>query len=668
MPQPSRDGATKMMPTPSEVLIRSSQAKIRSMDESSRQIELSFSSETPCRTWFGDEILQHTKASVSLERLLSVGSLLYNHDPSDARNVVGRVISAEVDEQDKVCRAVVAFDEDETAELVYSKVKSGTIRGVSVGYTVSVYENVDDGHVTDDGFKGPCVVARRWEPLEISFTPVPADPSVGPGRSIIFEGGDVRMSEREKRAAEAEDECEERVDELEQETEQEEPAADGGEVKEAEPDDASDEGEDDEERERAVKTERKRAAEIADVCRAYGMDPSGFIKRGASLSEVNSEILKRQRKEMTALPVSHSRSAIEINRDEREKFRSAATDGLAMRAGVRVNNPAPGAEEFRGISLIDLSRVVLERAGEAISYQDSKMEIAARAFSSSDFPIILSNLANKTLLAQYEAYPSTWQAWCTKGSLSDFKEAHKMRISESPDLEEVLEGGEYKMAEFSESGDGYRLKSYGKRFALTRQMIINDDLNAFNRIPMEMGNGAARTVNSLVYKTIVDNVKLADGEPIFHSKHKNLGTGGALSTATLTEARVALRRQKGLGGSAYLNLTPAFLLVPAELETVARQILSSSTDIGQENPAVVNPFANSMQLVVEPMLEDPDAWYVVAAPSQIETVEVAFLGGNANPTIEQHEGWKVDGIEYKVRLDFGVKAWDHRGIFKNAGK
>jgi HK97 family phage prohead protease len=190
--------------------------------EGSRVVELSFSSDNPVRRydWWNDreydEILGHAKDNVDLSRLNEMGVVLYNHNPDDVRNVVGRVLEAWVDEKDKKCRARVEFDADESADLVFRKVQAGTIRGVSVGYRVDRWEQVDEGVTTTDGIEGPALIARRWTAYEISFAPVPADPTVGPGRSInIFEGGNHMSKkdlERLKRAEE-EDEKEPEEDE-----------------------------------------------------------------------------------------------------------------------------------------------------------------------------------------------------------------------------------------------------------------------------------------------------------------------------------------------------------------------------------------------------------------------------------------------------------------------
>jgi HK97 family phage prohead protease len=655
---------------------RTDKLSISKAAEGSRVLELSFSSENAVRKydWWNDreydEILGHAKESVNLSRLNDMGVVLYNHNPNDVRNVVGRVLEAWVDERDKKCRARVEFDADESAELVFRKVQAGTIRGVSVGYRVDRWEQVDEDVTTTDGIKGPALIARQWTAYEISFAPVPADPTVGPGRSInISEGGHVMTKEeleRLKRAAEGGDEEEE----PEEDKEKAKPSRAGDDDDEDDKD-RDDEEEDDKEKDkRALRNERGRSAQIVEICGHFGIDPSEYIRSGTPVSRVHADILDKIKGERKPLETSRSVSAIQINRDEKEKFRSAVSDGLALRAGVKIETPSPGAEDFRRISLLDLCRTVLERDGQRVSYSDDKTEIASRAFSTSDFPLLLSNLADKVLQAGYREAPATWRSWCATGSLSDFKEAYKLRMSEAPMLEPVYEGGEYKMADFKESEDTYKIGTWGKKFALTRQAIINDDLGAFTRIPALFGVASGRTINNTVYKLLLSNPVMKEtGKSLFSADHQNIGTPGALSVSTLTEARTKMRRQKGMRADpgVFLNLSPSILIIPPEIETKARQLLFSTADIGQANPAVINPFHGSLEIVVDATLTNSTEWYLVASSSIIDTMEVAFLDGVQNPVVEQQQGWNVDGVEYKVRLDFGVKVWDYRGIYKNAG-
>jgi phage head maturation protease len=149
-----------------------------------RTFELSFSSEEPYRRWFGDEILSHAPEAVDLTRLNEIGVLLFNHDRD---RVLGRIERAWIDEGKG--RAIVTFDDDEAAEEIRQKVESGTLRGVSVGYKVDVYEEVEPGATSTDGrFTGPCSIAVKWMPLEVSIVSIPADATVGVGRSYEAAG------------------------------------------------------------------------------------------------------------------------------------------------------------------------------------------------------------------------------------------------------------------------------------------------------------------------------------------------------------------------------------------------------------------------------------------------------------------------------------------------
>ena len=159
-----------------------SDADIRAMEGegNERKFILSFSSEEPYERFWGREILDHSPDAVDLTRLGSIGVLLYNHKRDE---VIGKVCRTWLEGQRGM--AEVEFDRDEASEVVFQKVKSGTLKGVSIGYRISVIEEVRPGAVSTDGrFQGPCDVARRWMPYEISIVSVPADATVGVGRDL----------------------------------------------------------------------------------------------------------------------------------------------------------------------------------------------------------------------------------------------------------------------------------------------------------------------------------------------------------------------------------------------------------------------------------------------------------------------------------------------------
>lgn len=149
-----------------------------------RKFLLSFSSEEPYERWFGTEILDHGPGAVDLTRLNDIGCLLFNHNRD---KVIGKILRAWV-ENNRGC-AEVEFDADDEAEVIYQKVQSGTLKGVSVGYRIDALEEVMAGKQSADGrFTGPCEIARKWWPFEISIVSVPADGTVGVGREAEFSG------------------------------------------------------------------------------------------------------------------------------------------------------------------------------------------------------------------------------------------------------------------------------------------------------------------------------------------------------------------------------------------------------------------------------------------------------------------------------------------------
>lgn len=161
-------------------LSRDTSINFKAIDDESRQVELSFSSEEPYDRWFGPEILSHRNGACDLTRLNEIGCLLFNHSRD---KVIGRIDKAWV-ENDRGY-ALVTFDEDEESEKIYQKVKSKTLKGVSVGYRVDSWEEVGAGKVSSDGrFLGPCSIALKWLPLEISIVSIPADATVGVGREM----------------------------------------------------------------------------------------------------------------------------------------------------------------------------------------------------------------------------------------------------------------------------------------------------------------------------------------------------------------------------------------------------------------------------------------------------------------------------------------------------
>ena len=608
------------------------------VDTDSRTVELSFSSETPYGRWFGDEILCHDEECINLERFNNgLGTVLFNHD-RDA--VVGHIEKVWL--EDNRGKALVRFDTDEQSETIFQKVQSGTLQGVSVGYAITRYEVLEDEDTksTNGRFNGPAYVVTDWEPLEISIVSVPADPTVGVGRSaeeihtsIDTQEDNTRMDQEKT---------------LEVQEVKSEPVETG--LTQAD-------------LQKAMEQERKRTSEITALFRDFDVEGADeAIVMGVSVDEARAMVMDQLRARNKGVSVT-------MGEAESDKFRAAAQDAVLMAAGIPVADAAPGAQELRGHSMVELARESLQREGLQANFGDN-MELARQAINStSTFPAIMANLANKSVMVGFNEAETTYQIWAGKGSNRDFKEAARVALSEAGNLELVPEGGQFPHDSLGEASARTKVATYGKLFSLTRQAIINDDLGLFSKIATKYGSAAKRLVNKMVYAQLTGNVKMQDGVALFDNKHGNVaGTGEALSVKAIAKAITAMRRQKGITGDATLNITPKYLVVPPELEMTAYQIVNSTAAVDGVNSGVVNPYKGRFVVVADAELTDPDAWYLVADATQHDTIEVTYLNGVETPRLETRQGFEVDGIEYKVAFDCGVSALDFRGLYKNAGK
>lgn len=609
------------------------------VDTDSRTVELSFSSETPYGRWFGDEILCHDEECINLERFNNgLGTVLFNHD-RDA--VVGHIEKVWL--EDNRGKALVRFDTDEQSETIFQKVQSGTLQGVSVGYAINRYEVLEDEDTksTNGRFTGPAYVVTDWEPLEISIVSVPADPTVGVGRSAEEIHTSIDTQEDNTRMDQEKN--------LEVQEVKSEPVETG--ITQ-------------EDLQKAMEQERKRTSEITAMFRDFDVEGADeAIVLGKSVEEARAMV-------MDQLRARNAGVSVKMGEAESDKFRAAAQDAVLMAAGIPVAEPAAGAQELRGYSMVEMARESLRReSGSTVNFGDN-MELARAAINStSTFPAIMSNLANKSVMVGFNEAETTYQIWAGKGSNRDFKEAARVALSEAGTLELVPEGGQFKQDSFGEASARTKVATYGKLFSLTRQAIINDDLGLFSKIATKYGSAAKRLVNKMVYAQLTGNVKMQDNVALFDTKHGNVaGTGEALSVKAIAKAITAMRRQKGITGEATLNITPKYLVVPPELEMTAYQIVNSTAAVDGVNSGVANPYKGRFIVVADAELTDPDAWYLVADATQHDTIEVTYLNGVETPRLETRQGFDVDGIEYKVAFDCGVSALDFRGLYKNAGK
>jgi phage major head subunit gpT-like protein len=195
-------------------------------------------------------------------------------------------------------------------------------------------------------------------------------------------------------------------------------------------------------------------------------------------------------------------------------------------------------------------------------------------------------------------------------------------------------------------------------------MIINDDLGAFGDLVTQAGRAAARGENALMYTLLNANGALSDGVAMFHANHANLaGSGTAITVAAIGAGRAAMRKQKNIGGSETLNLTPSILLVGPDKETEAEQFLASIVAAQSSN---VNPFAGKLKPVADAAISG-NTWHLFADPADAPNFIYGYVGDAEGPMITQERPFGVDGMALQVLHDFGGGAIDYRGGYKNAG-
>ncbi|SQH76944.1 ATP-dependent Clp protease proteolytic subunit ClpP [Shewanella benthica] len=326
---------------------------------------------------------------------------------------------------------------------------------------------------------------------------------------------------------------------------------------------------------------------------------------------------------------------------------------------------------YSSYNLKELARASLADRGIGIAGLN-QMQMVGLAFthSSSDFGNILLDVANKSVLQGWENAAETFERWTKKGQLGDFKVSKRVGLGEFDSLRQVREGAEYKYVTLGDHGADIALATYGEIFAITRQCIINDDMDQLTSIPMKMGMAAKATIGDLVYAILTKNPKMADNKPLFHADHGNLGAG--LPSVEVLGALAELMESQTTGGKTprVLNIVPEFILVPPNLKRSTTQMIKSSSVKGADvNSGIANPIQDFAEVISEARLgmASKEEFYLAAGQGR-DTIEVAYLDGIDTPYIEQQDGFNIDGVATKVRIDAGVAPLDHRGLVKATGK
>lgn len=336
---------------------------------------------------------------------------------------------------------------------------------------------------------------------------------------------------------------------------------------------------------------------------------------------------------------------------------------LMARAGQDTDKANIKDNAYSAMTLRELARASLVDRGVGIAgYTPMQMVGLAFTHSSSDFGQILIDVSHKSLLKGWETATENYEQFTTRGILTDFRPAKRVGLGEFGYLPTVGEGEEYTYGSIGDEGAQIALATYGQLFSITRQAIINDDMHLLTKIPEKMGQAARATIAKLVFALITGNATAQDGKKLFDTSHKNTLTGAALDVANIDKAIQLMNGFVNSRGEP-LSIEPEFMLLPTSLHTKAKQVLGSASVEGADiNSGIINPIRDVVTPIKSSRLQVADAksWYLLNK----EAIEVSYLDGVDTPYIEQQQGFSVDGVITKVRIDAGVNVIDYRGVVK----
>lgn len=623
------------------------------LNEKERTVEAIAATETPVRQWYGYEILRCTDTAVVTTRLAGL-PVIDSHDRSSVLNILGQVTEYRFEKRQLVVR--IRFAEGERGQAALDLVKSGMLSKVSVGYRIHEYEEADarDGSAIQ--------TATLWEPYEVSLVSVPADHNA----SIRGKNNMAKAVKRVRRPVEAD------------------PVHDSQSVREVETDE--------DEIDNIDEIETRSAPRRSTFERRLDALMGEAIRAGLPVREVEEELdgvrsIERARAivfDMLAERQNQTRTVANHGADNARQRGDGSderiVDALAVRMGAK---PADMENPLRNVSLVQIGRQAMENAGISTRSLDdvaiAEFMVGRRSpnfatdgtramHTTSDFPLLLQSAGNRALLDRYGFLASPLKGLSTKRNARDFRTQTFIRPGEAPKLLKVSEAGEITSGTMEEDARGLKLDTYARKFAISRQAIINDDLGAFSDFIMAFAQSAAETEGDLFFALLSANAyggtTLSDGKNLSHADHGNkAAAGGEIDESTVSEARKAMRLQKNVNGTGTAGVVPAVLLVGPARETEAEKFV---TTINATTTGDANPFAGKLQVEVENRYSG-NGWWLFADPQQRPALMHGYLTGSEGPIVETKDGWDVLGTEFRCILDFGCGVMDYRAAYFNPG-
>lgn len=597
------------------------------------------------------------------------------HDPD---KIVGHADEIEITDREIKVAGVISADNEHSREIAASS-DNGFPWQASVGAEPTAeFEYIAEGvkaTVNGQTISGPCLIARKSILKEVSFVPLGADrrtfakvaaSAKQEGKIMEFEKwleaqGFVAANLDEKQTASLKAAWEKTKTPEPPKVEPVDPTA--------------------EIRAKAA-AEAKRIGRINDLTAKAG--PLKCVEVGHENELIAARAIEAGWDE--------NRVELEILRASRPKSPAIHTqvdvaDGQVIEAAIAQAGKLPNLEkhfeaktldaahkQFKG--RIGLQQMLIEAAwagGFTGRHFECSQTMLRAAFSSLSLPGILSNNVNKFLLEAFMAVEQTWRAISRIRPVNDFKTITSYRMNGNMEYEEVGPSGELKHGTLGESSFTNRAKTYGKMFSITRENIINDDLGALTDVPRMIGRGAALKLNTVFWTRFLnDSAFFTSGNANYIS-----GAGTVLSIDQLTALELLFLNQVD-ADSKPMAIAPAILLVPNALSTTASVLMAglelrdttASTKIPTKNPHSGKFRVERSSYLSNSAISgySTTAWYLLANPMDEATMEVAFLNGHENPTVETAEAdFNTLGIQMRGYHDFGCALREYRAGAKSKG-
>jgi hypothetical protein len=623
-----------------------------------------------------------------------------NHDTEDIDSLLGQTSTVTI-MQGKLAAEGDVTGRSPTCQAVLDHAANGFEWQASIGATVDQTEFIGAGKtclVNGQSVAGPVTIARKSTLGEISFVALGADTSTSARIAAKAAQEKTPMNEFEKwlqaeynLAAADLDTDQTAKFTAKYEASKKPPAAPPAKTEATTPPvAASAAAPPDPVAELRAKTgtEMDRIATVQALAKDHPKIAAQAVKEGWGEDKTKLEVLQASRPIAGAPAVHVHGCTLSAQVIEAAALQTGGYSGDRLLQMKFPEQVIDASTRFRGIGPRSMIELACQMEGVALPWgKDISREWLKAAFSTISVPNILSNLMNKFLLEGYMNVDRAWSLIAKRGPANDFKPQNRLRLTEDFTFEPLGPDGEIKHGQLGEQKYVIQVDTYAKMFGLSRQQIVNDDLSAFADLPRRFGRGAGLAVNKKFWTTWLANAYTkTDGTAgtFFAAGNNNYISGATtnLCFAALGQLYTNFLAQTDPFNNP-LGIEPKILLVPSNLKPTAMQLMQSqqlipalvSTSGAPSSLPQQNIFRDMWTVVSTPYLQNPTytgysttAWYLLADPTALHTIEAAFLNGQEMPTVERAEAnFDELGIQFRGWIDFGIALGEPRAAQMSKG-